>query len=156
MSEKLGKLIASYSDSDVTEDAKRYMMENNEDNLTEKEIEDIVYQDAFIYQEAFKDECRVIGEVFMKRFPTLCAKAEAVNVGWRRVSGHKYICLDQQFEPDAVGWHLINQIAPEADFSFNAYLYKRGIYFSISDHDSPAGYSVYLTPCARSTYDKHK
>lgn len=161
---KIGKKIASYSDYEVTQAEVECRMENREDfdydeDMTEEQIREKVYNDSYVYQEAYDDCCYAIGEVFIRKFKTLCAKVEGVNLNWRGSSGYKYICLENAFsgvkvdKEVEVGKTVINQLFSGGDFTLECSNYGKGLFFRISHHDCPTGSCYYLTPCARSTYE---
>ena len=155
---KVGKKIASYADYEVTQAEVEYRMENREDfdydeDMTEEQIREEVYNDSYIYEDAYNDCCYAIGEVFVRKFKTLCAKVEGVNLDWRGSSGYKYICLDHLTESEDIGRQLISSLFSGGDFTLECKNYGKGLFFRISHHDCPTGSCYYLTPCARSTYE---
>ena len=124
--------------------------------MTEEQIQEKVYNDSYVYQEAYDDCCYAIGEVFVRKFKTLCAKVEGVNLNWRGSSGHKHICLEKFNNVDDysnVGRQLISSLFSGGDFTLECNNYGKGLFFRISHHDCPTGSCYYLTPCARSTYE---
>ncbi|NCB03091.1 MAG: hypothetical protein EOM67_13140 [Spirochaetia bacterium] len=158
---KVGKLIASYADYEVTDAEVKHRMENREDfdydeDMTEEQIREKVYNDSYIYEEAYDDCCYAIGEVFARKFKTLCAKVEGVNLNWRGSSGYKYVCLEKFNSVDDysnIGRQLISSLFSGGDFTLECSNYGKGLFFRISHHDCPTGSCYYLTPCARSTYE---
>lgn len=154
------KIIASYNECEIVDIEVKYRLENKEefdydDDVSEDKIREDVWNDPTVFDNAYNDMTYYIGEAFKKKFKTLCTKVEGTNLDWRNSSGYKYICLDQQFESEAIGWHLIDQIKPNiSDFTLECRNYDKGLHITIYHHDCPTGSQFYLTPCARSTYEK--
>jgi len=134
--------ILIYDESEIIENEIKFKMEeDNEDNKTEEEIREIVYNDydLFTFQWDFlKEELTEVMHRLNKRnfFKTMW-KASVNNFGWRNQDGFKTFHAE-------TGEELLRAILPETDCTFRIFKYGRnGIKIQNFHHDSPTGNEWY-------------
>lgn len=110
------------------------------------------YADEFDY-ECF---CQALGDLVKKRFKTGYVRVTATNMGWRNLSGYKVFECDIDNTEEQVGRDFLNSFIPNCDWCATVYSLNsgKGLYFSVSTHDSPTGESYYLLPISERAYDK--
>lgn len=70
------------------------------------------------------------------------------NMGWRNLSGYKYLQADNAKD-------LIYGIVPDCDYSLTIWNDKKGYKAKLSHHDSPTGETYYIKPISSNTYYKY-
>ena len=110
------------------------------------------YPDEFEYE----DFVISLGELVKQRFKSGYVKCSAENMGWRNLSGYKVFECDTDENSERVGQNFLNSFVPNCDWCASVYSLNggKGLYFSLSHHDSPTGESYYLTPISERTYDR--
>ena len=165
MKTKIGKMVLSYSDSDIIESEIEYRMENKEDfgydeDITEEEIYNEI--DSEVFQDYYESFLEGLGRLFSKKFKNYCARVDGEDLNWRHSSGYKYLRvyehIDGMFkEPNyqCMGAEIISKLFSGSDCSIEVYQWGKGIYIKIYHHDCPMGSSYYIKPCAESTVNRH-
>lgn len=113
--------------------------------------------------EYWRDFCKELGVLLMKKSKDVCFKIEGHNLNWRGASGVKYVCLDENYDGNLdledirqLGLTMVGEISPKcADYSVYCYNYGRGLCFKVYHHDCPTGSIMYALPCAKSTYTRN-
>ena len=145
---KVGKLLTEWDESELVENEIKYQLEDNEEGLTEEEIERDVYNDGELLNICFDGFAEHLTEILRKKNKDGFWRVTVSNFGWRNTNGEKAIRIDNAQE-------LIRQILPDTDCTFKIYNYSKGLVIQNFHHDSPVGKEwYYLTPIKESTYEK--
>jgi hypothetical protein len=162
------RLLTGYDSSDITESEIRYRLEEDDDvkarlvaagpegrSSVEDAVRKDVYEDSFIYEQAYEDVCEVLTEELQRLTKTksgdvMYFRVEVKNFGWRSLDGHKYLRVSN-------GKELIQGILPNCECTYRFFKVKGGRQLAMQNfhHDSPCGNEFYtIKPCAYSTYEK--
>lgn len=145
----IGRKIDGYNTCDISEALFENLKEGGEyPEKTDDELRSMVYDDHDAFTWAWDDFKERITETMKKKNPSGYWKVEGRSMGWRSLSGHKYVNAD-----DALT--LFRAILPETDLTLAVFNYGKGIAIRCSHHDAPMGEMYYITPCAASTYEKN-
>jgi len=142
------KLLIEWDDSKVFEDEIKYRLEDNEDGLTEEEIENDVYGDSELLNLHLEGFHECLTEIIKGKNRDGFWKAEVHNFGWRNINGVKTIKAENSEE-------LIRQILPDTDCTFKVFDHDDGLAIQNFHHDSPTGNEwYYLTPISEDIYEE--
>lgn len=156
--------IYTYSDWSITHDEVAYRLKNdNPDNLSEDDIRRQCYEDSYLYEEAWGDFLNTVGDALDKAAPKGYIRIDGSNLGWRGLSGHKY--LDVSYDdkrkvylntPEKRARYLLNNIVCDSDSSIQMATHGRhGLYFNITHHDNPVSGDCFdISPVSRREYDE--
>ncbi len=76
-------------------------------------------------------------------------KAEVVNFGWMKRTGHKYFIADNAQD-------LLGAVLPNTECSFKVYKWKKGIAINNAHHDSPTWKEWYfISPVTETEYNEN-
>jgi len=143
---KTNELVAEYDVSDYMynqieffkKDKQEYLVslcwdeERNPESVTDDEIEEHFYNDAWIGQTHWEDFTYQLDEEFNQHIGK-DVYVEGRNMGWRNRTGHKEFTINETID-------VFREIAPECDLTYKMEKVKDGEYeVRISHHDSPMG-----------------
>lgn len=139
------KPILSYDESEISENEINYRMEENEEKQSREKIAESVYQDSFIYQEAWNDFKECLSEELNNlktKYNQDMWKVKGKNMGWRHLEGVKTLKAIN-------GEELLNGILPKTDCSLWVYKTKTQLIIKCSHHDAPMGEWYYIKPLSK-------
>ena len=106
--------------------------ERNPESVTDDEIEEHFYNDAWIGQTHWEDFTYQLDEEFNQHIGK-DVYVEGRNMGWRNRTGHKEFTINKTID-------MFHEIVPECDLTYKMEKVKEGEYeVRIAHHDSPMG-----------------
>lgn len=146
---KAGRKIDGYDTCDISEAIFENLKEGGEyPEKTDDELRAMAYEDSDAYAWEWDDFKERVTETMKKKNPNGYWRVDGRSMGWRSLSGHKYVNADD-------AQTLFLAILPKTDVTLAVHNYGRGLAIRCSHHDAPTGEWYFLTPCAYSTYEKN-
>ena len=106
--------------------------EKNPESVSDKEIEEHFYNDAWIGQTHWEDFTYQLDEEFNQHIGK-DVYVEGRNMGWRNLNGEKTFTINETID-------VFRKIAPKCDLTYKMEKVKEGEYeVRIAHHDSPMG-----------------
>jgi hypothetical protein len=149
---KQDKLIMEYDEFKISEEEIKYRKENKEDfgyeDLTDEEIEKMVYEDIDLFTFAWEDLKEYLTEVMSnlnkRNYYKHKWKVNVNNFGWRNLDGFKEVNAER-------GEELLREVLPNCDCTFRIFKDgKNGIKIQNFHHDSPMGNEwYYIKPMSK-------
>jgi hypothetical protein len=153
--------LTGWDTCDILDWEKKYRMEEDDDTknrlasgeLTEDDIDREIYNDPFVWDQAFEDLTSCLTEEIKKISPSGYFKASVTNFGWRNLDGKTVFYAKD-------GKEFLNHILPRCDCTYKIFKVKHGKALAISNshHDQPIPYKEWyvVRPCSYRTYEQFK
>ena len=119
-----------------------------DEQKSEKEIEQEIYEDQDFWQFRWSDLKDALTEILQRRNPQGYWKARVRNFGWMSQDGRKYLQA-------RTGSDFLNELLPQTDCHFRIFEYGRGLAIQNFHHDSPVGNEwYYVVPITQQKYEE--
>ncbi|MGL5913260.1 MAG: hypothetical protein ACRCZB_03775 [Bacteroidales bacterium] len=117
---------------------------------TAEEVLEMMRDNATFMLDHINEAYYNVGVQFENLFESACFKVDAVNIGWQKMSGYKYVDL-RNFDYkafDEIGRKVLNTVFNYSySYSMTCYKCDNGLYINVKHHDNPVnGDKYYLTP----------